>query len=87
MAVEVGNNDVLSKLSSGDVASNEIYYHKTFYINFRTQYRDTLQKNLNDANEQIQEKGSLIKAMRFSQVVNHIYDQKRYESVSSFKVT
>ena len=24
--------------------------------------------------------------MRFSQVVNHIYDQKRYESVSSFEV-
>ena len=44
MAVEVGNDDVLSKLSSGDVASNEIYYHKICYINFRTQYRDTLQK-------------------------------------------
>ena len=28
MAVEVGNDDVLSKLSSGDVASNEIYYNK-----------------------------------------------------------
>ena len=28
MAVEVGSNDVLPKLSSGDVASNEIYYHK-----------------------------------------------------------
>ena len=38
MAVEVGNNDILSKLSSGDVASNEIYYHKICYINFRTQY-------------------------------------------------
>ena len=25
--------------------------------------------------------------MRFSQVVNHIYDQKRYESVSSFEVS
>ena len=24
--------------------------------------------------------------MRFSQVVNHIYHQKRYESVSSFEV-
>ena len=86
IAVEVGNDDALSKLSSGDVASNEIYYHKICYINFRTQYRDTLQKKLNDANEQIKEKESLIKAMRFSQVVNHIYDQKRYESVSSFEL-
>ena len=50
MAVEVGNNDVLPKLSSGDVASNEIFYHKICYRNFRTQYRDTLQKKLNDAN-------------------------------------
>ena len=85
MAVEVGNDDVLSKLSSGDVASNEIYYHKICHINFRTQYRDTLQKKLHDANEQIKEKESLIKAMRFSQVLNDIYDQKRYESVSSFE--
>ena len=86
IAVEIGNDDALSKLSSGDVASSEICYHKICYINFRTQYRDTLQKKLNDANEQIKEKESLIKAMRFSQVVNHIYDQKRYESVSSFEV-
>ena len=86
MAVEVGNGDVLSKLSSWDVASNEIYYHKICYINFRTQYRDTVQKKPNDANEQIKEKESLIKTMRFSQVVDHIYDQKRYESVSSFEV-
>ena len=84
MAVEVGNDNVLSKLSSGDVASNEIYYDKICYINFCTQYRDTLQKKLNDANEQIKEKESLIKAMRFCQVVNHIYSQKRCESVSSF---
>ena len=86
MVVQVGNDDVLSKLSSGDVASNEIYYHKICYINFRTQYRDTLQKSLNDANEQIKEKESFIKAMRFNQVVNRIYDKKRYESVSSSEV-
>ena len=45
-----------------------------------------MQKKLNDANERIKEKESLIKAIRFRQVVNHIYDQKRYESVSSFEV-
>ena len=76
MVAEVGNDDVLSKLSSGDVALNEIYYHKICYINCCTRYRDTLQKKLNDVKEQIKEKESLIKAMRFSQVVNHIYDQK-----------
>ena len=70
MAVEP--DDVLSKLSSGDVASNEIYYHKNCHINFRMQYRDTLQKKLNDANEQIKEKESFTKAMRFSQVVNQV---------------
>ena len=44
MAVEVGNDYVLSKLSSGDVPSNEIYYHKIWHINFRTQYRDNFAK-------------------------------------------
>ena len=86
MAVEVGSNDVLSKLSSVDVPSNEIYCHTICYINFHTKYRDTLQKKLYNANEQIKEKVSLIKAVQFSQVVNHIYDQKRYEFVSSFEV-
>ena len=47
-------------------------------------------KGLNDANEQIKEKESLIKAKRFNQVVNDIYDQKNlcesYKSVSSFEV-
>ena len=86
MALEVGNEDVLSKLSSEDVASNEIYYHKFCYINFCAQYRDTLQIKLNDANEQIKEKDSLIKTMQFRQVVNYIYDQKRFKSVCSFEV-
>ena len=44
------------------------------------------EKKLNDANEQIKEKKNFIKAMQFSQVVNHIYNQKLYESVSSFEV-
>ena len=42
--VEVGNNDILPTLSSRNITSNEIYYHKISYINVRTQYRDTLQK-------------------------------------------
>ena len=62
MVVQVGNDDVLSKLSSGDAASNEIYYHKICHKNFCPQYRDTLKKKLNDANEQVKEKESLIKA-------------------------
>ena len=44
MRVEVGNSDILPTLSSRDITSNEIYYHKISYINVRTQYRDTLQK-------------------------------------------
>ena len=45
-----------------------------------------MQKKLNDAKEQIKGKESLIEAMQFYQVVNHICDQKHYESVSSFEV-
>ena len=29
-------------------------------------------------------KENLVKAMRLSQIINHVYDQKRYKSVSSF---
>ena len=45
-----------------------------------------MQKKLNDAKEQIKGKESLIEAMQFYLVVNHICDQKHYESVSSFEV-
>ena len=32
-------------------------------------------------------KENLVKAMRMSQIVNHVYDQKRYESISSFEIS
>ena len=32
-------------------------------------------------------KENLVKAMRLSQIINHVYDQKRYKSISSFEVS
>ena len=87
MALVLEENEVLSKLSSGDVASNELYYNKSCYKIFLSRYQQAISKKLNSNKEMMKNKENLVKAMILSQIVNQVYDQKRYESVFSFEVS
>ena len=73
------------QLISGDVASNELYYHKSCYKTFLSRYQQKISKKLNSNKEMRKNKENLVKAMRQSQIVNQVYDQEQYESVSSFE--
>ena len=86
MASVLEDNEFLSKLISGDVASNELYYHKSCYKTFLSRYQQQISKKLNSNKEMRKNKENLVKAMRLSQIVNQVYDQEQYESVSSFEV-
>ena len=44
MALVLEENEFLSKLSSGDVASNELCYHKSCYKIFLSRYQQTISK-------------------------------------------
>lgn len=74
------------QLISGDVASNELYYHKSCYKTFLSRHQQKISKKLNSNKEMRKNKENLVKAMRQSQIVNQVYDQEQYESVSSFEV-
>ena len=64
-----------------------IYYHKSCYKIFLSRYQQIIYKKLNSDKEMMENSKKLVKAMRLSQIVNHVYDQKRYESISSFEVS
>ena len=86
MASVLENTQVLSKLSLGDVASNEVYYHRNCYKAFCFQYEQITLKKSDCEKYNQKAKEQLIKATRFNQIVNYVYDKKRYESVNSFEV-
>ena len=44
MALVLGNNHVLAKLSSGDIASNELYYHSNCYKRLLYDYQQSRTK-------------------------------------------
>ena len=47
MALVLGKNKVLSKLSSGDVAPDQLYYHRSCYKTFLSRYQQKISKKLN----------------------------------------
>lgn len=87
MTLVLGKNKVLSKLSSGDLAPNELFYHRSCYKTFLPRYHQKISKKLNSNKEMMGNNENLIKTMRLSQIVNHVYDQKQYETISFFEVS
>ena len=68
MAVKFGNNSLLSLLSRGDLAANEIYYHRNCYIEMVNECNrcDRLNNSENvDRNWK--------KARGFDKVINYIF--------------
>ena len=50
MATDLDNKPILAKLSSGDILSNELNYHKTCYKDFVNKYN---QKSLAESNREV----------------------------------
>ena len=73
------DNQVLSKLSLGDVASNETYYHRNCYKAFCFQYGQMAFTTNDGEKYNKKDKEQLIKATRFNQIVNYVYDKKIYK--------
>ena len=61
MALVLEENEVLSKISSEDVASNELCYHKSCYKTFLSRYQQTISKKTK------RQKGNDKKQGKFSQ--------------------
>ena len=55
-ALKINNMKVLSHLSSGDVTTNELFYHKNCLVNFNNQYQSEMNKetNMNNSTQTFQ---------------------------------
>ena len=76
MTLVLGKNKVLPKLSSGDLAPNELFCHRSCCKTFLSRYHQKISKILNSNKEMMGNNENLIKTMRLSHV-NHVYDQKQ----------
>ena len=63
---------VLSHLSSGDVTTNELFYHKNCLVNFNNQYQSEMNKEKNMNNSTQTTYAELQKELRINQVIFHI---------------
>ena len=81
MTVKTGNDALLSLLSRGDLAANEVYYHKACYKNMLNE-SDRCDKLNNSENVN----RNWEKARAFDKVINYIFEQEYLYPGSDFKV-
>ena len=81
VAITVGNDSLLSLLSSGDLASNEMYYHTSCYKDMINKY-NAINRKVNQNDEEQKWK----KAQAFDQIINYIMEKENSEPGSVFFV-
>ena len=81
MAAVLNYTYLLNSLSRGDVASNELYYHKKCYTSFLNKYRDTqkAKQNTDTHNEWLQE-------VSLNKILSYIRETEIYNPGTVFKV-
>ena len=69
MASFLGDSNLLISLSGGDVASNELYYHKKCYVSFRDKYNSKKAKENSGRNSS----DSVLQAVSQAKVIEFMY--------------
>ena len=80
MAALNNNQDLLRKLSFGDVTSNELFYHRDCYQDFRNIYRRGEKKQMELDCSTLENVEKWTKAITLSKVVGYIYERERDKS-------
>ena len=81
MALTVGNTSLLNLLSSGDLASNEIYYHSRCYKDMQNEY-----KSINSINASENMEKKWIKAQVLDEIVRYVIETEHSVPGSTFIV-
>ena len=72
MASVLDNQIILSKFSCGDVASNELNYHKSCYIGFKNQYNSKIRKENKKQDSLKYELDDFWKVVCFNKIVTYV---------------
>ena len=84
MAVATNNNELLQKLTFGDVTSNELFYHQACYRTFKNQYRGK-QREIDRST--IEKNVEWKKASAMSKIISYIYETEDEVPGSVFDAT
>ena len=85
MAAKLGYREPLSQLSSGDIVSNELYYHKSTikncYVQFCNEY-----KRASKTSDEDEANNKWLKALALNKIIYYVTETGKSNNVNSFKV-
>ena len=84
MALAQGKTEIASKLSIADLASNEIFYHRSCLTEFRNDFNALTKSEPNSGQDEIKKPVAWCEAAALCKVIDFIYEKDRVEPESSF---
>ena len=87
MALFLNDSKLLPKLSTGDVISNELFYHKVCYLEYLNRHRSAVNASKRAMLNSNEEDAEYIKAMCFNRIMMHIYEKGQEQDNVSFEVS
>ena len=86
MALAQGKTEIASKLSIADLASNEIFYHRSCLTEFHNDFNALTKSEPNSGQDEIKKPVAWCEAAALCKVIDFIYEKDRVEPESSFWV-
>ena len=87
MALFLNDSNLLPKISTGDVATNEVFYHKKCYINYRNKHRSAV-RGANKSSISLKEQEiDYAKTVCFNKIMNYVYEKGQEQENVSFQVS
>ena len=86
MALALGKIEIASKLSIGDLASSEIFYHRSCLTEFHNDCNALTESESKSEQDEIKKRIAWCEAAALCKVIRFIYEKDREERGSSFSV-
>ena len=85
MSAKLDYSELLSRLSSRDIVSNELYYHKSTinncYLQFCNEY-----KQASKTSDEDKANNKWLKALALNKIIYYVIETETRDNVKSFKV-
>ena len=86
MALALGNAEIASKHSIGDLASNKIFYHRSSLTEFHNDFNALTESKSKSEQDETKKRIAWCEAAALCNVVDFVYEKDREEPGSSFSV-
>ena len=86
MALDLGKTEITSNLPMGDLASNEIFYHRSCLTEFHNDFKALTEGESKSEQDEIKKRIAWCEAAALCKAIDFIYEKDREEPGSSFSV-